>query len=271
VRRVFALTLCAIAIAACAGGSTTSPGLSGTTGTTLPTAAPPTAAARTQPPATPIPGCLPECVTGRLVRPNAISGDYTTRNFFGGLMTVTVPDGWWGYEDSTSELSIGPAGSEVDRLEIWIDVYVAKDPAGTRDESFERSAEAITAFVNAEQGIDILEHESATLGGMPGEAFVYRRAADAINQDPGCPAEIQPCIVEFGYPEWDGAFSEGGPFHSRLVIANATWGGQTHAVYAMFWADDSSFDTDAAKAQAVVEGARLPAGVEPAPMASISP
>lgn len=249
-------------LATCGGGSP------GSAAPTLPTAAPTLAAVRTSPPSTPIPGCLPQCVTGRLTRPNAISGDYTTRNFFGGQLTVTVPDGWWGYEDSTSELSIGPAGSEVDRLEIWIDVYAAKDPAGTRDESVERSAEGITAFVKAEQGIDILDQGPATLGGLPAEAFVYKRAANAINMDAGCPAEIQPCIVEFGYPEWDGAFSEGGPFHSRLVIAKATWGGASHAVYAMFWADDSSYDADAAKAQAIVEGARLPAGVEAAPMTS---
>jgi hypothetical protein len=267
VRQAPVLVVLAGMLVGCGGGASGSTAPTAAA-TTLATAAPTVAAVRTNPPATPIPGCLPECVTGRLARPNAISGDYTTRNFFGGQLTVTVPDGWWGYEDSTSELSIGPAGSEVDRLEIWIDVYVAKDANGTPDESFERSAEAITAFVKAQQGIDILEDGPATLGGLPAEAIVYKRAADAINMDPNCPTEIQPCILEFGYPEWDGAFGEGGPFRSRLVIAKATWGGATHAVYAMFWADDSSYEADAAKAQAIVEGARLPAGVETAPMAS---
>ena len=266
-RRTAVLILFATVIAACGGGSSgsTTP-TPGTVATVPATAAPTTAAVLTNPPPTQIPGCLPKCVVGKLTRPGALSGDYQTKNFFGGLLTVTVPDGWWGYEDSTSELSIGPAGSEVDRLEIWIDVYPVMDAKGTQDESFPRSAEGVTAFVAAEQGIDILERKSATLGGLPAEAFVYRRAADAKNQDPDCPKELQPCIVEFGYPEWDGAFAEGGPFHSRFVIAKATWGGEIHAVYAMFWADESSYTADAAKAQAIVEGARLPAGVATAPL-----
>jgi len=264
VRHGAVLVMLATVLAACGGGSPSSIAPTEAAATTLPTEA----AVATLPPATPLPGCLPECVTGRLSRPNAISGDYTTRNFFGSQLTVTVPDGWWGYEDSTSELSIGPVGSEVDRLEIWIDVYAAKDPQGTPDESVERSAEAVTAFAKAQQGIDILEDAPATLGGLPAEGIVYKRAADAINMDAGCPAEIQPCLYEFGYPEWDGAFGEGGHFHSRLVIAKATWGGQTHAIYAMYWADDASYAYDADTARAIVEGARLPADVKPAPMAS---
>jgi hypothetical protein len=266
VRRTAAMILFASVVAACGGSSGSSTPTPGAVATVPATAAPTTAAVLTNPPPTQIPGCLPKCWFGKLTRPGALSGDYQTRYFFGGLMTVTVPDGWWGYEDSTSELSIGPAGSEVDRLEIWIDVYSVADAKGTQDESFERSAEGVTAFVAAEQGIEILDRGPATLGGLPAEAFVYRRAADAINQDPDCPKELQPCIVEFGYPEWDGVFAEGGPFHSRLVIAKATWGGEIHAVYAMFWADDSSYDADGAKAQAIVEGARLPAGVVAAPL-----
>ena len=251
----------ALALAACSGQSPTSAPSQGAVATPPPTVAP---TATSKPAPTAIPGCLPQCVTGRLTRPNALSGDYTTRNFFGGQFTVTVPDGWWGYEDSTSELAIGPRGSEDARLEFWIDIYPAKDVAGHRDEAYERSADGVKAFFLAQQGIDILHQGSASLGDLPGEAFEYRRAADAINQDPECPMEIRPCIVEFGYPEWDGAFSEGNPFHSRFVIAKATWGGVSHAVYAMFWADgESFFEADAAKAQAIVEGARLPAGVEP--------
>jgi hypothetical protein len=266
-RRAAVLILVASTVAACGGGSagsaTPTPGA---VATVPATAAPTLAALLTNPPPTQIPGCLPKCVFGQLARPGALSGDYKTKYFFGGLMTVTVPDGWWGYEDSTGELSIGPAGSEADRLEIWIDIYPVMDTNGTQDPSFERSAEGVTKFVAGEQGIEILDRGPATLGSLPAEAFVYRRAADAINQDPGCPTELQPCIMEFGYPEWDGYFGEGGPFHSRLVIAKATWGGEIHAVYAMFWADDTSYVADAAKAQAVVDGARLPAGVETAPL-----
>jgi hypothetical protein len=69
--------------------------------------------------------------------------------------------------------------------------------------------------------------------------------------------------VEFGYPEWDGAFSEGDAIHSRLVVLNASWGGQEHAVYAMFWAIGPAYDEFIDGARAVVEEARLPEGVGP--------
>jgi hypothetical protein len=56
-------------------------------------------------------------------------GDYTTSYFFGGQFTVTVPEGWYGYEDSTGELAIGPEGSDDARLGFWIDV--STDSAST--------------------------------------------------------------------------------------------------------------------------------------------
>jgi hypothetical protein len=56
-----------------------------------------------------------------------------------------VPEGWYGYEDSTGELAIGPEGREDARLEFWIDVYAASDPSGNRDASIEATADGITA------------------------------------------------------------------------------------------------------------------------------
>lgn len=61
-------------------------------------------------------------------------------------------------------------------------------------------------------------------------------------------------------PEWDGALSEGDAFHSRLVVLKASWGGQDHAVYAMFWAIGPAYDELIDEARAAVDGARLPEG-----------
>ena len=255
-RRISALALVAVALAACGGEPTDSPVptetavVSPATGTT--------AAVPTKSPATPIPGCLPQCWTGRLRTPGPLAGDYTTSYFFGGQFTVTVPEGWYGYEDSTGELAIGPEGSEDAGLEFWIDVYAASDPSGNRDASIEATADSITAWFVDKPIIDVIERGPTTFGGLPAESFEYQRKAGAANEDPDCPAEIQPCAAEFGYPEWDGAFSEGGAFHSRLVVLRASWGGQEHAVYAMFWVIGPAYAELIDEARAVVDGARLP-------------
>jgi hypothetical protein len=200
---------------------------------------------------------------GNLIRPNALSGDYTTRNFFGGQLTVTVPDGWWGYEDSTGELSIGLPHDDFARMEFWIDVYASSDPAGTRDESVERTGDAVTTWFLKKPIVELVKREPASLGGLPAEAFEYRRNEKAATEDPNCPTEIQPCSFAFGYPEWDSAFGEGGPFHSRLLMANATWGGVKHSIYVMFWATDPNYGEMIGDVQKVIDSIQLPAGVAP--------
>ncbi len=98
---------------------------------------------------------------------------------------------------------------------------------------------------------------------MP-EALHIRRAAVAVNTDPDCPPDLRPCVGLFGFPEWGGAyFSEGGPFHLRLIAADATWGGEEHVIYAMIdAASEEAFITISPIAVAIIESARLPLGVE---------
>ena len=246
---------------ACAGTASTSTP-SPAAGSPAPPTQPAETPGPTSAPATALPACLPRCVTGRLTRPGVMGGEYTTRNFFGGQLTVTVPEGWFGYEDSTSELSVGPKDSEDARLELWVDVHVAADASGTRDQSVDLTTEAMTAWIVSNPDLDILGRTPATFGGLSGEAIDWARSAGARNSDPNCPAEIQPCVVEFGYPEWDGAFVEGEQFRSRLVIVKAAWSGGQHTLYAMLWATSAdAFAAFEAQAMGIVEGARLPAGV----------
>src|SRR6185503_19517698 len=118
---------------------------------------------------------LPQCWTGRLIRPNEMSGSYRTKNFFGGQLTVTVPDGWSGYEDSTGELSVGLPRDEEARLEFWIDIYAVSDPAGTPDESVELSGDAIVDWLLEKPLVKLIKREPTTIGGLPAEAIEYRR------------------------------------------------------------------------------------------------
>lgn len=269
-RHLATISIAAVLLAACGGGAgSTSGATDAATGSTAPTSAPaatrPTDAAASP---TLIPGCVPQCQAPGNVLPGAITGVYTTRHFFGGRLTVTVPDGWYGYEDSPGRLSFGPRVAGDTRLELWIDVYAATDPSGARDPGVDPAAAAMTAHWLANPGITVISHGPARLGSVEGVAYEYRRNEAATTQDSTCPPAYAPCVVEFGFPTWQRAFEEGAPFRSRLLIASAVWGGATHVLYASFSAhDQAQYDQYAASALAMVEGAQLPDGVTTAPAA----
>lgn len=260
------LVLAAVAwlVTACA-----APGVAPTVTPGAPVSQAPTVAAtttppRTAPPATPIPGCLPACVTGRLKRPGNLSaGPYTTAFFFGGQLTVTLGEGWASHEDSTGELALTPRDHEGAAVLFWIDIYPIVDPTSKPVPGVARTTDAVLAWTAANPNLKVLKREPTTLGGLRAEALDLGRAAGAADVDPGCPSEFRPCVGLFGYPEWGMEFfSEGGDFHLRLIAATATWGGQTHALYAMIDAmDEQTFQAVAPAAIAIIEGAQLPLGV----------
>jgi hypothetical protein len=270
VHRIVAIAVLCALVAACGGTAATSAPSSAAAATqavvvtVAPTAAPTAAAVLTNPPPTLIPGCLPQCWQGRLTRPGALSGVYTTKNFFGGHLTVTAPDGWASREDSTGEFALGRPNDESASMEFWIDLFAAKNTQGAKDDSVDMTADAMVAWFLKKPIIHVIEQHDTTLVGLPATSIEYRRNAKAATEDPGCPSEIQPCSVAFSYPEWDGAFGEGGPFHSRLIVADAMWGGQRHAIYVMFWADETSYPELIDKVDAVIASMKLPGGVGPA-------
>ncbi len=119
------------------------------------------------------------------------------------------------------------------------------------------------AWLEANPNLEIIERTDANLGGLSAHALDLGRSAEAVNTDPGCPADGQPCVGLFSYPEWGGGFfSEGGPFHLRLILTDATWGGEEHVIYAMIdAANEEAFAAISPAAMAIIEGARLPPGV----------
>jgi len=215
---------------------------------------------------TPIPGCLPECVPGSLTRPgNLPAGDYTTQHFFGGQLTVTVPEGWMSFEDSTGEFALQPIASETRKLLFWIDIYPIIDPTPQPVPGVEPTANGMLEWLEANPNVDVSERSSGTIGGIPAEVVNLTRSDDATNVDPGCPDDGgRPCVGLFGFPQWEYFYSQGGPFLLRLFAADVTWGGQDHTVYALVEAGDAEeLEAFASVATPLIEGARLPAGVEP--------
>jgi hypothetical protein len=214
--------------------------------------------------ATPIPGCLPECVPGGLTRPGDLPpGDYTTRYFFGGQLTVTIPgDGWTSFEDSTGEFGLRSLEIEGSHLQFWLDVYPIVDPGTTPVAGVDRTAVGVLGWVETNPNIEVIGRRPARLGGLEAEALDVGRAANAENVDPECPEELRPCVGLFGFPQWDGFFSEGGPFRLRLIAADAMWGGRPHVIYAIVAGpDEDAFAEFVPASMTMIDGAELPIGV----------
>lgn len=254
-----------LVIAGCSGGPAmpASPPSPGPTAT-LAAAASSSAAAGPSPVVTPIPGCLPECVQPNLTRPgNLPEGDYTTKYFFGGQLTVTVPEGWMSFEDSTGEFALRPEGREDRALLFWIDVYPIVDGTFEPVAGYDGTAKSMVDWIAANPNVAVIENGTDRLGGLEAMRLEFGRAKDAVNVDRDCPPEVQPCVGLLSFPQWDGEFySQGGPFHLVLIAVDARWGGESHGVYALIdAANDDVFTEFGPIATELVRSARLPAGV----------
>jgi hypothetical protein len=203
-------------------------------------------------------------VTPGLTRPGDLpAGDYTTEYFFGGQLTVTVPAGWTSFEDSTGEFGLRPKGREDRALLFWLDVYPIVDGTFKPVAGFDGTAKAVIDWIAANPNIEVIEMGTGRFGGLEAMTLDFGRSSKAVNVDPGCPAEGQPCVGLLSFPQWEGGFfSEGGPFHLRLIAVDATWDGETHGLYAMIDAGTEAAFTELGRvATEIVEGARLPVGV----------
>ena len=262
-----AVVVLALSVAACQGAGQPTPSnlvAPPSPSAEAPSSGSPAPSVATSPAMTPIPGCLPECVTGQLTEPGALAaGDYTTQYFFGGQLTVTLPSGWSSFEDSTGEFALRSPSGDRSALLFWIDIYAAVDPGSTPVPGVERTVEGVLGWLRENPNVEVLEERPATLGSLTAVALDLGPSPGAENVDPDCPVDLRPCVGLFSYPEWgDGFFSEGGPFRLRLIAAEATWGGQTHAVYALIDAADKDvFAAVGPDMMTIIEGARLPLGV----------
>ena len=257
-RRLISLALVYVLSVACSGSGGSASASAVGAASVAPTAA-------TSPAMTPIPGCLPACGEPNLIRPGDLpAGDYTTQYFFGGQLTVPVPAGWTSFEDSTGEFGLRPQGTEDRALLFWIDVYPIVDGTFKPVEGFDGTAKAMVEWIEANPNIAVIEKATGSLGGLEATVLDVGRSSKAVNVDEECPADVRPCVGLVSFPQWDGAFySQGGPFHVRLVALDATWGGESHGVYAVIDAmNEAVFAELAPPATEMIEGARLPAGVD---------
>jgi hypothetical protein len=258
------LAAAAALLASCAAGVAGSP--SASVAESASPAATATVAATSTVAATPMPGCLPLCIPPQLTSPGAVpAGAYASRYFFGGNLVVTIPgEGWVSQEDSTGELAFQLGDDDQSTLDFWIDIYPVVDGTDPPEpvEGFDGTASGMLDWIAANPNLKVLNRRTGSLAGLSAEVIDFVRSPKAKNVDPGCPEIGRPCVGMFGFQEWDGFYSQGGPFKLRMFAADAMWGGTPHVVYAMITtADPDGFKAFAPVATTMVEGAHPPAGV----------
>lgn len=181
-----------------------------------------------------MPGCVPQCRTGKLTRPGPLpAGRYTTVNFFAGALTVTVDEGWASHEDSTGEFELDRADGTV--ILVWLDVYPVNGcatPGCPTSEARARVTEvgpdaaAMAEWLHENPNLTVDDDEQLIVDGIAFESLNVAVADDANNDDPDCPAK--PCVSILGYPEWDFPGAFGRISHLRLYLADIEYGGKNH-------------------------------------------
>lgn len=167
---------------------------------------------------------------GKLIRPGPLAaGQYTTVNFFGGALTVTVDDGWESHEDSTGEFSVTKA-DDVDVL-FWLDPYPifgtdCNTPSTCRVDDVGPSATPLTAWLRANPNLRVEDDTDVTLDGIDFDVLNISVGPDAPNTDEGCPAK--PCANILGYPEWDFPWAIAFDSIIRLYVADVEYGLDEH-------------------------------------------
>src|SRR5205807_7404272 len=91
----------------------------------------------------------------------------------------------------------------------------------------------VLSWIEHNPNVKVISRKPSAIGPLKGLLLDIGRSADAVNVDPGCPDVLKPCVGLVGFPQWDTFFGEGGPFHIRILAADATWGGKKHVVYAL--------------------------------------
>jgi hypothetical protein len=218
-------------VAAC-GGSTSStqpppPGGS-------PTPAPTRAAIA---PRTPDASCDAQCQVLALQSPGLSApgplpaGDYTTKAFFPGGLTVTLDAGWSSHEDSTGEFSLERATAPDDNLVFWLDMTPTTWDAKPVD-GIANTPEAVSAWLHDQDALTVTPARATTVGeaGLPALVMDIAVAPDAPNGDPGCPTRS--CAAIFTWPQFPEPWAISDDMKVRLYLTRI--GDGPHMLYAVF-------------------------------------
>ena len=185
--------------------------------------------------ATKIPGCAPQCLTpGRVEPGNLPAGEYQTRYFFAGQMTLRFAKGWLGTEDSTSEFGASPRNNQKARVIFWEDVYAVRSsiPGYPHRVGPPRPTSAsLLALLQKNPNLTVSKPRSGKIGTIHARVVDIGVSDGAVNDDPGCPAK--PCANFLFFPQWGEAYGIAGKWISRFYFSDVRYGGTKHLFVAV--------------------------------------
>ena len=185
--------------------------------------------------ATPIPGCAPQCLPPHNIEPgNLPGGEYQTRYFFAGEMTLVFAKGWFSGEDSTGEFWAQPKSNPKARVVFWEDVYAARSsiPGYPQRVGPPRPTSAnLLALLQKNPNLKVSKPRSGKIGTIHARVVDIGVAEGAVNDDPGCPAK--PCANFLLFPQWGEAYGIAGKWISRFYFSDVRYGGQKHLFVAV--------------------------------------
>ena len=157
------------------------------------------------------------------------AGAYTTTGFLDGHLTVTVAEPWESGEDQVAEFSGAPAESSgQSRLLFWMDILPV-DPAGHRVNGVPATAQAMAAWLAHRPNLSVTTAKRTTVGAarLPATVVDIGLAADAKNEDPGCPASA--CIGFLTWPNGgENVYGIARPAVVRLYLADVVYNRAKH-------------------------------------------
>jgi hypothetical protein len=177
-----------------------------------------------------IPGCAPKCLTPGGTTPGDLpAGRYKTRYFFAGQMTLVFPRGWTSDEDSTGEFSASPKATPDARVIFWEDVFAVtavKPGTWRRDGPLMRTSASLLGWLQTNPNLAVSKPTTGKIGKIRARIVDVRVSANAVNDDPGCPAKA--CVNFLRFPQWDEPYGIAGKSITRFYLSDVRYGGVRH-------------------------------------------
>ena len=176
---------------------------------------------------------------------------YTTSDFLPHV-TFSVPDaGWENLVDGQATFQLLPIATPGDAIAFF------REPkaSGTGASSVGPTVDDLAVWLAANPLLEVTPPQVVTVGGLSGVSMNIRIAADAENQDRGCPVQVCVPLLKGLDPsppvEWDWDWGSAGTEMQRLYLV--TWTDGTVVAIFIDSLDGTSFDALAPQAEVILQ------------------
>ncbi len=186
---------------------------------------------------------------------------YTTSEFLGGGMEVRLDDDKWIVSaDSPAHFAAAEEDDPEYRVLFSLDAYPVEN--GQRVKGVPVTAEGLLNWLEANDSLHVASEPDGSIGGrVPAKVADISISSEAVNDDPGCPAEV--CVNPIAFPPSDEVYGLAGDDVIRLYLSDIEYGGNKHLlVVAIEGRDRRDLDAFVPPAEELI--ASIDAPIDPA-------